>query len=966
MASGDIALRMFLSATDLASSVVVSMSATYDSSLVSMSDSTLMLNDYLASLGDQLFTTGAGFDGMAASVDASAASLDVLDGSLAGVNASAASAATSLDAVATSATATDAALASVDASAAGTDTALASTAAAADASALSMKNAAVAQKAVTDNASKFKALGMGLLVMGAAAVGTGVLAVKMAGDFQAGMTSLVTGAGESQSAIGTVSDGILRLSVDTGQSTKSLTDGMYLIESAGYHAANGGLDVLAASARGAAVGSASLADVANGVTTAMTDYKTSNLTAAQATNDLIATVAAGKTHMGDLARSMSNILPVASATGVSFGDVSAAMATMTGEGTSAQLASTYLKQVILALTVPSKGAAAALKGIGLTTAEVASDMKKSLPDTLALITNDLAKKFPVGSAAYTAGIKAISGGSKNMMAMLELTGSHMSVFRGNLTAITGSVKQGGTAITGWTQVQGDFNTKVEQAKAAGSAFMIMLGTELLPVFSKLVTNILPIVTNLMTWEQKTHTIQNAIAGLVTAIVNVVTTGAAIVSFFQHNQAALVALGVALVIAAGIIGGLLVAALVSWAVAAWAAAIAMIAATWPFMLIGAAIALLIVGIILLVQHWGQVVSFLRGIWQAFASWFMGALHAVGAFFASIWSGISSFFLGVWNGIVAGVRAAWAFIVNIIKVGIEVVLIILFAPIILIAALFIWLYQHNTYFQMLIDAIVGFVKAGIAWLMTAWHNVIQWIVGAWQYLVTAATMYFMLVYVTIQSKVQQVQAFLVGIWNNVVSFLAGIWKSITAKVGEMWTGISTFFSNAWSTYVQKPLQNLWNGIVNFINGWPKQMVQFGINMIQGFINGMLGMIGNVGHAAGQIMGSIGKFLGFHSPAAEGEGQHIVEWGENLVKGFVGGMQSAMPLLNAQVSHMIQAPGTMASSSRATNNAFALSGGQTIVVQVQPAKADINMDGKKVGDGVMKYAAKEVRIQGGVRNK
>jgi hypothetical protein len=57
---------------------------------------------------------------------------------------------------------------------------------------------------------------------------------------------------------------------------------------------------------------------------------------------------------------------------------------------------------------------------------------------------------------------------------------------------------------------------------------------------------------------------------------------------------------------------------------------------------------------------------------------------------------------------------------------------------------------------------------------------------------------------------------------------------------------------------------------------------------------------------------------------------------------------------------------SSGGGGNNSFALSGGQTIVVQVQPVAASITMDGKKGGDGVMRYAQKEIRIQAGVRNK
>lgn len=332
-----------------------------------------------------------------------------------------------------------------------------------------------------------------------ALIGVGVQSVKMAGNFQQSMTTLVTGAGESQSNLKMVSDGILKLAVDTGTTTKQLTDGMYMIESAGYHGKQG-LDVLKAAAEGAKVGNASLATVANGVTTAMTDYAKQNLTASQATNTLIATVSAGKTNMQALSTAMSTILPTSAAVGVSFTDTSAAMATMTGEGTSAASAATYLRQLLMALEAPASKGAKALQEIGLSTKEVSDEMKVSLPDTLKMITDHLKSKFPEGSAAYINALKDISGGSKQMQGMLELTGDHLKVFQGNVTGITDAVKKGGDSITGWSLVQQNFNFRIAQAKEVVETLGIKLGTALLPVvtatiglFVQIATSMAPLV-----------------------------------------------------------------------------------------------------------------------------------------------------------------------------------------------------------------------------------------------------------------------------------------------------------------------------------------------------------------------------------------------------------------------------------------------------------------------------------------
>lgn len=395
---------------------------------------------------------------------------------------------------------------------------------------------------------------------GLAIVGMGVASIKAAGDFQSSMTSLVTGAGESSKNINMVSQGILDLANTTGESTKQLSDGMYMIESAGYHGA-AGLSVLTAASEGARVGNANLADVANGVTTAMTDYASSNLTAAQATNDLIATVAAGKTHMGDLAQSFASILPTSAALHVGFEDVSAAMATMTGEGVPAANAATYLRQTLMALENPAKAGAKALSSIGLTSQEVSDEMKVSLPGALQMITDALAKKFPVGSQAYMQALKDIAGGSKQMQGMLDLTGQHLSVFEQNVKNITGAVQKGGTSIQGWALVQQDFNFKLDQAREAVETLGITLGTRLLPLLAPIIGQVSTLIGQFTAWASSGHAVADALS----------LNG-------KYAQ-------IALPILAGV-GALVLGVIVP---AFWAWASATIAATWPLLLIAAAVA-----------------------------------------------------------------------------------------------------------------------------------------------------------------------------------------------------------------------------------------------------------------------------------------------------------------------------------------------------------------------------------------
>ncbi len=361
-----------------------------------------------------------------------------------------------------------------------------------------------------------KVAGAGLLIAGAAAVAFGVSSVKAAADFQSGMTTLVTGAGEAQKNIKMVSDGILSLAQSTGTSTQQLTAGMYMIESAGFHGADA-LQVLQAAAQGAKVGNADLGTVANATTTIMKDFASQGVTASQAVNTLVATVASGKTTMQDLAASLSQVLPTASAAHVGLNGVMAAMATMTGEGVPAADAATYLRQTLMSLSNPSTAAQTALKSVGLSADQVSAELHKSLPGAIQMIADAVGKKFPEGSSAWMKAMTDIAGGAKQMQGMLDLTGSHLQDFIANAGGIADAVKKGGSSITGWSKVQEDFNYQLDRAKEAFEVLQIKVGSALLPVLGKLMAQVTPLITQFGDWLIKSGTLQGAINVLAGAI-----------------------------------------------------------------------------------------------------------------------------------------------------------------------------------------------------------------------------------------------------------------------------------------------------------------------------------------------------------------------------------------------------------------------------------------------------------------
>lgn len=226
---------------------------------------------------------------------------------------------------------------------------------------------------VTKTSGSFSKLGMGAAV-GAVAIGYAIdKTVKSYANLQTLVTKLSTSAGESVKNLGMVTAGIQNIARQTGTSTTDLANAMYYIESAGFHGA-AGLKVLTAAAKGAKDEQASALSVADATSTIMNAYKNQNYSAAEAVNGMITAVSRGKTTLQLFSSSLSSVLPIAAAVGISFAQVSGAIATMTSQGMTAQQATQDLRHTIQALSNPSSVQTKEMLQLGLSSQTVAKQL----------------------------------------------------------------------------------------------------------------------------------------------------------------------------------------------------------------------------------------------------------------------------------------------------------------------------------------------------------------------------------------------------------------------------------------------------------------------------------------------------------------------------------------------------------------------------------------------------------------
>lgn len=195
------------------------------------------------------------------------------------------------------------------------------------------------------------------------------VALRMGTDFETTFTRMQGLAGVAASEVDGLRQTVLDLSGETARSPQELAEALYFIRSAGLEG-DVAIQALDASARAAAVGLGETSAVADAVTSAVNSYGSESLSAAQATDVLVAAVREGKGEAEAMAPQLGRLLPIASELGVEFGEVAGGLAYLTrGNGDAAQSA-TQLQGILQKLIRPSEQARTELAGVGLSADQI--------------------------------------------------------------------------------------------------------------------------------------------------------------------------------------------------------------------------------------------------------------------------------------------------------------------------------------------------------------------------------------------------------------------------------------------------------------------------------------------------------------------------------------------------------------------------------------------------------------------
>jgi len=292
----------------------------------------------------------------------------------------------------------------------------------------------------------------------------GGAAVRMQAKFEASMTKIIGLVGVSREQVEKWNKEVLKMAQSTGRGPEELADALYFVTSAGIRGAEA-LEVLEMSAKAAAAGLGETKVIADLVTSAMNAYGKENLSAAQATDILVASVREGKAEADELAGAMGMVLPIASEFGVSFDQVGAAFAGMTRTGTNARVAATQLKAILSAMASPSMMAADAMKQYGTS----AEDFRKTVRED-GLITAMLDLKTATGESGSA--MSNIFPNIRALMGVLDLLGANVDY---NVQIFESLKNSSGSLARAFAEVGGTTQQKLNVAIATLKSTLIELG-----------------------------------------------------------------------------------------------------------------------------------------------------------------------------------------------------------------------------------------------------------------------------------------------------------------------------------------------------------------------------------------------------------------------------------------------------------------------------------------------------------
>lgn len=314
-------------------------------------------------------------------------------------------------------------------------------------------------------------------------------AAKQAVTFDQEMEKVHTQAGASQQEVDALTKSVLAMAPVVGSTPEQLAEGLYHIESAGFRGAQA-LQMLGEAAKGAAIGGANLEDVTQAMVGTMAVGLPDVTNASDAMAYLNEIVGIGDMRMDKLSMAIATgVLPSFKSAGLGMNDFGAALATVTDNVTPADEAATRLRMTVALMSAPSAAAASALAKIGMSSTQMASDMRQ--PNGLLVAIEDLKQHLDDSNLSIEeqhAVLEKAFGGGKTSGTILTLI-DETDRLKSKYEALGTATQRASTYQDAWAAQQQQANQKLKDFQSAVDVAGVKLGNGFLPQLTRLANDL---------------------------------------------------------------------------------------------------------------------------------------------------------------------------------------------------------------------------------------------------------------------------------------------------------------------------------------------------------------------------------------------------------------------------------------------------------------------------------------------
>ena len=614
------------------------------------------------------------------------------------------------------------------------------------------------RSAMSDSEKAFnrfgKTLALGAAAGGAALAALGAKGVLNANKLEKGLAEVRTLLPQlSDDGFGKLEKQVLQFSDSMGIATDKVVPALYQAISAGVPPDNV-IDFLRVSGQAAVGGVTDLETAVDGISSIVNAYGKEALSAGEASDLLFTAVRLGKTDFTQLSNSLFNVAPFAAQAGVEFGEVTAALAAMTAQGTPTSVATTQLRAAIQSLVAPTKISKGIMDDLGLSF------------DATTLAEKGLAAAFDEMYQATGGNLeqmRKLVGSVEGMQAILQLAGPNADNFAG-IVAEMGLSAGATDAAFGTVSDTMDFKWSVATNKI--NNMLTRLGQKIMPYVNDAIDKLLPLLEE---WWRRFElqilpalqvagrylvdtfapVLRDLIATFNTHFLPVLRELGAVIAnvvkwvfdWLQRNQELVQSVGIAIAIVGSIVG---VVYAVSTAIAVLSGAMAFLAANPIVLVIAAAVGLVAILVHLyrnsetfrnfidnklipslkwLHNIFNEVFKAVAGVvqwaWRVIGETLFGA-PTLPTKVANVWGRITGKVRDIFEAVVGFVQSHWAKILAILfpAVGLPILI--------------------GRNWGKIVDVAAGILKKLVEWFGWMWDSVkgvLNGVIGGWEGMVNS---------------------------------------------------------------------------------------------------------------------------------------------------------------------------------------------------------------------------------------